>query len=434
MAQTIEMRPVRDAAEPSLLRAPTQEVFEDGGSSREVVLADEAGSCWSRSFESCRPGRAEGFDVAACSAGCTCGWCCLPVHLGIGCCKGLCCGCSKHPFAEWNWTYYLGLQVMKSLASHVPFGNLYAIQVLTDAPMPMPILPPDLVVREVSEGNVRGEWTEPSKLQTAKTLLYFHGGAFVLCRARTERMVVGNLVKALGGCRCFAVDYPKPPQAPYPAALENAIEVWQWLLAQGLRGKDIVVSGDSAGGNLALALILKLQALGAELPAGAVLLSPWVEMLPFASKSWKQNEAYDYIGQKTMMEEFVSLYTAGADHQDPLVAPLHASLEELATLPPLWISVGGGELLRSSIEGFAFRVIQASGDVHLYVGPGMPHVYQLCFWAYRPPTAEQLPRCCWSCRMLCPHHCTSSAEDAGPVWESMDQARRFVWSRKVWGS
>ncbi|OLP80193.1 Esterase [Symbiodinium microadriaticum] len=202
----------------------------------------------------------------------------------------------------------------------------------------------------------------------------------------------------------------------------QALEVWQWLLGQGLRGKDIVVSGDSAGGNLALALLLKLQAIGAELPAGAVLLSPWVEMLPFSSKSWRQNEAYDYIGQKTMMEEFVELYTAGADHQDPLVAPLHASLEELATLPPLWISVGGGELLRSSIEGFAFRVIQASGDVHLYVGPGMPHVYQLCFWAYRPPTVEQLPRCCWSCRMLCPHHCTSSAQDAGPVWESMDQA------------
>ncbi|CAE7386685.1 est [Symbiodinium natans] len=122
--------------------------------------------------------------------------------------------------------------------------------------MPMPILPPDLMVRDVCEGNV----------------------------------------KALGGCRCFSVDYPKPPQAPYPAALENALEVWQWLRDQGLKAKDVVVSGDSAGGNLALALLLKLQAIGAEMPAGAVLLSPWVEMLPFNSKSWTHNAAYDYIG------------------------------------------------------------------------------------------------------------------------------------------
>ena len=73
----------------------------------------------------------------------------------------------------------------------------------------------------------------------------------------------------------------------------------------------MLVSGDSAGGNLALALLLRLQAEKAEMPAGAVLLSPWVEMLPFASSSWKDNEDYDYIGQRTMMEQFVAMYTAG---------------------------------------------------------------------------------------------------------------------------
>ncbi|CAJ1386156.1 unnamed protein product [Effrenium voratum] len=417
-------------AQARALQAPAQQTIVDEGHPHQVFLEEE-GSCWSKSFPSCRPASQQGFELSACSAGCTCGWLCLPVHLAVGCGKGLCCGLSQHPFPEWSCSYYVGLQVMKSLASHVPRNNLYAVQVLTDAPMPTPILPPGLAVREVCEGNVRGEWTEPTKLQTAKTLVYFHGGAFVLCRARTERMIVGNLVKALGGCRAFNVDYPKPPLAPYPAALDNALEVWEWLLAQDVRPKDVVLAGDSAGGNLALALLLRLQATGAEMPAGAVLLSPWVEMLPFSSKSWKENHKYDYIGQEAMMEQFVSMYTAGADHQSPFVAPLFASPEQLQKLPPLWISVGGTEMLRSSIEGFAFRAIQANSDVHLYVGPGMPHVYQLCFWAYRPPSAEQLPRCCWACQTLCPDQCTS--ETAAPVWESMEQARRFVWSRKVWG-
>ena len=430
MQAAIEMSSRNDEAV-FLSSAPAQQSIDEAAARPVLYQADE--TCWSRACPSCRPAFQQGFELSACSAGCTCGWLCLPVHLAIGCCKGVCLGgLRKRAFSEWSWGYYIGLQIMKSLASNVPYRNLYAIQVLTDAPIPMPILPPDLTVREICEGNVRGEWTEPTKLQTAKMLLYFHGGAFVLCRARTERMIVGNLVKALGGCRAFSVDYPKPPESPFPAALENAIEVWDWLLAQGIHPKDIVVSGDSAGGNLALSLLLRLQSKGVEMPAAAVLLSPWVEMLPFSSESWRENVRYDYIGQKSMMEQFVAMYTSGASHSDPFVAPLNASTEQLRALPPLWISVGGAEMLRSSIEGFAFRAHQADCEVRLYVGPGMPHVYQLCFWAYRPPNASLLPRCCWSCRMLCPGVCTQ--EDAGPVWESMEQARHFVWSRKVWGS
>ncbi|CAK9117045.1 unnamed protein product [Durusdinium trenchii] len=431
MQRDIEMSAVEDRLPDRVaLRAPAQESIDvEVGRIREVESSEE--TCWSKACPNCRPAFQEGFELSACSAGCTCGWLCLPIHLAFGCCKGLLCGRLRRHFPEWSWSYYIGLQIMKSLASNVPYRNLYAVQVLTDAPMPTPIIPPELTVRQVSEGNVRGEWTEPTKLQTAKTLVYFHGGAFVLCRARTERMIVGNLVKALGGCRAFNVDYPKPPHSPFPAALENALEVWDWLLAQGIRPEDVVVSGDSAGGNLALSLLFRLQARGSSMPAGAVLLSPWVEMLPFSSPSWTDNAPYDYIGQRSMMEQFVSMYTSGASHSDPLVAPLHASTQQLSALPPLWISVGGAEMLRSSIEGFAFRAHQANCEVRLYVGPGMPHVYQLCFWAYRPPNANLLPRCCWSCRYLCPATCTR--EDPGPVWESMEQARHFVWSRKVWG-
>lgn len=322
---------------------------------------------------------------------------------------------------------------MQAAGAAVPIGNIYAMQAIADLPMPTLLLPRGIKVTQVEIGDVAGEWLEPAGLPCRKTVLYFHGGAFVLCRARTERMIAANLIKAVGGCRLFCADYAKPPAHPYPAALDSAVKTWRWLTQeQGVLASDIVVSGDSAGGNLAIALLFQLQALGEQIPSGAVLLSPWVEMLPFDSESWKSSAKYDYIAQQAMVEKVATLYAAPSMHSNPFVAPLHASPEQLRGMPPLWISVGGAEVLRSSIQEFASKVARSGGQVEVYVGGGMPHVYQLCFFAYKPPRAEQLPRCYCCCRDCCVD--SSNERNLNPVWESLEQARGFIWSQKVWGT
>lgn len=322
---------------------------------------------------------------------------------------------------------------MQALASSVPTSNLYAVQAITDVPIPFLILPPSINIREVNAGNVAGEWLEIAGVSSRKVILYFHGGAFVLCRARTERMIAANLLLAIGGCKLFSADYPRPPSEPFPTALHSAASTWRWLTQeQGIRPKDITIAGDSAGGNLAISLMLHLQTLGEELPAGAVLLSPWIDMRPFHTESWRAFAQYDYIAQQTMVEEFVSLYATHHSCLDPLVAPLHASPDQLQKLPPLWISVGGAEVLRSSIEKFSSEATTAGNAVQLFVGEGMPHVFQLCFFAFKPPRAEQLPRCVCCFRKCCEDASGESARH--PVWESLEEARRFVWSQKVWGA
>lgn len=425
--------------------APAQQILNTGctvGQSYVRANADDVAdglviandSCWSCLCRRCRPSHAQGYPLAECSCSCCCCWCLLPLRLSCACCIGSCKGCFQHPkpFAEWNCMYTAALNIMQTLTAAVPINNFYAVQTITDVPIPSLILPPSIRISEVNVGNVTGEWLEIEGVSSPKVILYFHGGAFVLCRARTERMIAANLLLAIGGCKLFSADYPRPPKDPFPSALNAALQTWQWLTQdQGVLPKDLVVAGDSAGGNLAISLMLHLQTLGNALPAGALLLSPWIDISPFESESWRDFAKFDYIAQRTMIEEFVSLYATNHSGNDPLLAPIHASPDQLRNLPPLWISVGGAEVLRSSIEQFSSKVSTAGNVVQVFVGEGMPHVFQLCFFAFKPPRAEQLPRyvCCFRACCTNPH----SDDPKHPVWESLEDAHHFIWSQKIWG-
>ncbi|CAE8647536.1 unnamed protein product [Polarella glacialis] len=399
----------------------------------------EKGSAWALCCMSCRPSHSEGYELAQCSFTCTCAWCLLPCRLAGSLCTASYTGyLADHPYPEWNCLYYIQFRLLQLLASAAPRGNLYALQAVTQVPFPTWLLPRGVRIRKVSDGAVCGEWLEPSTPEVpVKTVLYFHGGAFVLCKARTERMIIANLLKALGRCRIFAADYAKPPAQQHPAALLSALESWRWLTQKaGIRPKDIVIGGDSAGGNLALALLLNLQSLGEEMPSGGLLLSPWVELLPFESESWKNSAKHDYIAHRDLVVEFATLYAGDASPRDPLVAPLHASPEQLHSLPPLWVSIGGAEVLRSSIEDFVARARSAGVSVQVYLGAGMPHVYQLCYLAFPPPRSGQLPKCCccgFCCRECVPTGPPEQGQRLHPVWDSLEDARRFVWSQEVWG-
>eukprot|EP01062_Namystynia_karyoxenos_P077461 TRINITY_DN7802_c0_g1_i1.p1 TRINITY_DN7802_c0_g1~~TRINITY_DN7802_c0_g1_i1.p1 ORF type:complete len:513 (+),score=51.04 TRINITY_DN7802_c0_g1_i1:94-1632(+) len=410
------------------------------------------GSCWARNCESCRPSHAAGYAVAECSCVCCCGWTALWPRLLCGCCVAdLCLACpcrAELPNPAWSCAYFLGFQWLKRLIRHFPRGNLYCVQGITSLPCPTAALPGDVLVSAVRSADFSGEWLTlagaPKGLR--RTILYFHGGGFMACSASNERMVAAYLLKAAGsGCRLLSAEYPLVPANPHPAPVNSAIASWRWLRKnQGVPAADIVVAGDSAGGCIAVALALKLHELGEERPKALVLLSPFVSLCPIATSSWALNEKYDYIGDPALVAEVAGLYAGSAKQSDPFVAPLNAARSQLAGLPPLWISAGGAEVLLSSIELFAERVQKAGVQVSLYIAEGMAHVFQIFYWAFKPPRAELLPRCCCCCDgcLTAPPPTAAGAKSgpAGhsvqwrphPVWEAYESLSRFLVSPAVW--
>ena len=166
------------------------------------------------------------------------------------------------------------------------------------------------------------------------------------------------------GARVLGLDYRLAPEHPFPAAVEDAVAGYRWLLAQGHPADRVVFAGDSAGGGLALAAMLYIKQEGLPLPAGAALLSPWVD-LAAEDASIREHAHLDYAspkrGQLTLLSE---LYLAGADPQDPLASPIHG---DLTGLPPLLIHAGGVEVLRRQVERLARRAKRAGVEVQLCV-------------------------------------------------------------------
>lgn len=240
--------------------------------------------------------------------------------------------------------------------------------------------PPGVQYDETTLGGVRGEWVKalagPAEEGTPTTLLYLHGGGFVGCSPRTHRPITASL--ALRGLRVFVPDYRLAPEHPFPAALDDAEAVWQALhaeLAASGRPYRLVVAGDSAGGNLALALMLRLRAAGRALPEAALLFSPSTD-LTGQSPSLVDNAERDAMFDAQHLGNFSAAYLQGADPAQVLASPLHA---DLAGLPPLMVQVSRDEALRDDGVRLAHKARQAGVPVELDVLPGLPHVWPMMF-------------------------------------------------------
>eukprot|EP01065_Artemidia_motanka_P036749 TRINITY_DN4475_c0_g1_i2.p1 TRINITY_DN4475_c0_g1~~TRINITY_DN4475_c0_g1_i2.p1 ORF type:complete len:442 (+),score=141.93 TRINITY_DN4475_c0_g1_i2:54-1328(+) len=387
----------------------------------------ERGTCCAACCSFCRPSHVGESVVAGCSLCCACKWFLFPFRLGCGCLYDqlTCKGCRGQEFPEWNCVYTMSLGLMQRMARAAPTDNVYCLQLVTDTGTPAPMLPSGFTVQRVNDRatGVKGEWwtakVPKGMEQPRRTIMYFHGGAYVLCRAKSERMIGAALLESTGHCRIFAADYRRPPADPFPAPLEDAVAAYTWLRKQ-VPADEIIVAGDSAGGNLALALLFRLQQLGVQQPAGALLFSPWVQMFPFETDSWGGNARWDYIAERNLVDLFAGLYLGSASDRDPFVAPCNATAEQLSRLPPMWVSVGGAEVLRSSIQAFTDAASTAGASVEVFVGDGMPHVFQLFSFSFAPPRREFLPRiccCCGSCADPATKH---------PVWEAYRRSGEFV--------
>jgi monoterpene epsilon-lactone hydrolase len=227
--------------------------------------------------------------------------------------------------------------------------------------------------QRVSAGGVDGEWIAASDARRDKAVLYFHGGGFRLGSVSSHRELIARISQA-SGCRVLAINYRLAPEHRFPAPVDDAMAAYRWMLDQGLRPENIVLAGDSAGGNLALAAMLGLRERGMPLPAAAALMSPWTDLAATGASYVSRADA-DPIHQRPMILALAKNYLGeGGDPRHPLASPLHA---DLAGLPPLLIQVGDRETVRDDSAMFADKARAAGVDVELQVWDGMIHVFQM---------------------------------------------------------
>jgi monoterpene epsilon-lactone hydrolase len=223
----------------------------------------------------------------------------------------------------------------------------------------------------VVAGGVPAEWIVPAEVRPGRAILYLHGGSFNSGSITSHRTLAGNVALACKA-RALLLDYRLAPEHPFPAAIEDVVAACEWLLAQGIDPRQLIVAGDSAGGTLALALCIYRRDQGQPLPAAAVCLSPAPD-LNFDSDSWIFNAKKDVMIDERKERTAVEIYLHGADPQAPLASPYYADLHGL---PPLLIQVGSSECLLSDCQGFAEKAKAAGVDVTLEVWPGMQHEWQ----------------------------------------------------------
>ena len=214
-----------------------------------------------------------------------------------------------------------------------------------------------------------GEWVEPPTPRDG-VMLYVHGGGYVVGNPRTHCVLTGGLAQT-ARMRLFALDYRLAPEHPFPAALDDTVATLQWLAAQGAR--PLWLAGDSAGGGLVVAALVRARDEGAAPVAGAVLFSPWVDAT-LSGASLRERARRDPILTPAFLERCARAYAGDTPRDHPLISPLFA---DLGGLPPLLIHVGTEEILFDDAARLAQKVQQAGGTACLRVWQGMPHVFPL---------------------------------------------------------
>jgi monoterpene epsilon-lactone hydrolase len=218
------------------------------------------------------------------------------------------------------------------------------------------------------------------------TVIYCHGGGFCVGSADSRRKLGGHLASHLRAS-VVVMDYRLAPEHPYPAAIEDSVAVCRAVRATQQDGARLVMAGDSAGGNLAIATALKLRELGEAPPAAIIAFSPWLDM-EHKGESIERNAETDTLVNRAMLEGLAQTYLGGASPVDPLANPLVA---DLAGLPPVYVNAGSREALLSDTVRFAQAAQRAGVDVTVSIADGMQHVFP-CLAGRAQVADEELAR------------------------------------------
>ena len=231
---------------------------------------------------------------------------------------------------------------------------------------------PDVHIAPADVGGVPGEWLIAGReVLSGRVVLYLHGGGYFFGSPRSHRSLTWRLSRA---CRAkvLALDYRQPPDWHYPAPLIDAVSAYRALLAQGYKPENIVIAGDSAGGNLTLVTLLSLRDQGLPLPAAGVLISPWTD-LTCSGDTITRNAACEPMIPVNALRFIAASYSRGADPASPMLSPAFA---DLAGLPPLMIQASSCEVLLSDAERIAVRALECGVRCRYQVWEGMIHVFQ----------------------------------------------------------
>jgi epsilon-lactone hydrolase len=230
---------------------------------------------------------------------------------------------------------------------------------------------PDVQRTLTSCHGVAAEWIILPNSRAERVLLYLHGGAFIARFPNMYAHLAARCCRALGA-RALMVDYRLAPEHRYPAAPDDCHAVYRWLLAQGFDARNIVIGGDSAGGNLALASLHRIKAAGEPLPACTVLLSPFVDFT-LSSPSLVLNESSDPFFTLAGIAGLRRHYAASESFLEPCASPLFG---DFRGLPPMLFQVGSSEMLRDEATRVAAKAHAAGVLVEMEVWDRMPHVFQ----------------------------------------------------------
>lgn len=223
----------------------------------------------------------------------------------------------------------------------------------------------------INASGVTAEMQIPEGAASDAVILYFHGGGYVGGSIASHRNLTGNLALA-SKCQLLSVEYRLAPENPHPAAVEDALNSYKWLLSEGYDPKKIAISGDSAGGGLAIAAQLKIRDEGLPLPVASAPISPWIDM-GLSGDTMSSRQSRDPLIRLDLIREFKSQFLGPINNSnDPYASPLQA---DLSGLPPMLIHVGDDEMLLSDSERLAEKASAAGVSVTLEVWPEMIHVW-----------------------------------------------------------
>ncbi len=231
---------------------------------------------------------------------------------------------------------------------------------------------PDIKCEKISAGGVEAEWICAPNAAADRAVLYLHGGGYVLGSINTHRDLMSRVSRA-AGARVLGLNYRLAPEHPFPAAVDDAVAAYRWMLGQGLKPGRIAVAGDSAGGGLTVATLLAIRDAKLPTPGAGVCMSPWVD-LEGIGESMQTRAKVDPVVQREGLLGMAAAYLAGKNPRTPLAAPLYA---ELKGLPPLLIQVGNDETLLDDSNRLAEKAKADGVSVKLEVWPEMIHVWQL---------------------------------------------------------
>lgn len=223
----------------------------------------------------------------------------------------------------------------------------------------------------INLGDVAAEWLVPADCDPRRVLLYLHGGGFTTCSVNTHRELTCLLAHGLG-LRALSVGYRLAPESPFPAAQDDALAAYCWLLGHGYAPSEIVVAGDSAGGGLAVSMLVRARDAGMPMPALLVLLSPWVD-LAMRGESYRRNAHSDPYVRPAVMAEFARMYAGDRPLDDPGVSPLYAPLHGL---PPMFVQASRSEPMLDDSLALAERIQVCGGDATVDLFDDAMHDFQ----------------------------------------------------------